>query len=177
MSHAPVLHPITEKQRKEAYDTADILRNQRKDTYAAAEIFQNQRKETHAATDAFRDARANQLGRTDLLQQGLVRGEHSAVAGAASAADGSHRGVKRPQADTPDEIIDDRDLWRMRDNSVRLRGLLTNIEGTPDKRRFTLDLRNQIECLERDVQDGMLHNSCSHSDTRVCKGFEKLDLD
>ena len=115
MSQAPILHPITGNQRKEAY--------------AAAEIFQNQRKETHAATDAFRDARANQLGRTDLLQQGLVRGEHSAVAGAASATDGSHRGVKRPQADTPDEIIDDRDLWRMRDNSVRLRGLLTNIEG------------------------------------------------
>ena len=157
MSQAPVLHPITGN--------------------AAAEIFQNQRKETHAATDAFRDARANQLGRTDLLQHGLVRGEHSAVAGAASATDGSHRGVKRPQADTPDEIIDDRDLWRMRDNSVRLRGLLTNIEGTPDKRRFTLDLRNQIECLERDVQDGVLHSSCSHSDTRVCKGFEKLDLD
>ena len=163
MSQAPILHPITGNQRKEAY--------------AAAEIFQNQRKETHATTDAFRDARANQLGRTDLLQHGLVRGEHSAVASAASATDGSHRGVKRPQADTPDEIIDDRDLWRMRDNSVRLRGLLTNIEGTPDKRRFTLDLRNQIECLERDVQDGVLHSSCSHSDTRVCKGFEKLDLD
>lgn len=96
--------------------------------------------------------------------------------GAGAGADGADgaRGVKRSQVESFDdqETYSDAELWRMQDNSTRLRGLLANIAGTPDKRRFSDDLAGQISSLDQEVREGREEQAVRHSDTRVCTSMD-----
>ena len=88
------------------------------------------------------------------------------------------RGVKRPQLDSINETerYTESDLGRMQDNSHRLRGLLANIAATPDKRRFSTDLEQQIQALEQEVRVCQEEKRMGHANSRVCIRLGKLEL-
>ena len=88
--------------------------------------------------------------------------------GGAGGEDGGARGVKRLTRESSSEAdLTSRDLHRLEGNALRLRGLLRNMEATPDKRRFSVDLMGQIDTLEKTVAVGKEEQDVQHSDTRA----------
>ena len=81
-----------------------------------------------------------------------------------AASAGRPRGQKRTQSEWSNEReITTRELARLEGNAVRLRGLLRNSSATPDKRRFSLDLENQIDMLEQTVASSKAERDVQHT--------------
>ena len=113
-----------------------------------------QAREAAASAQASREARA--------------RAAAEGGGGGGGGGDGGARGVKRLTRESSSEAdLTSRDLHRLEGNALRLRGLLRNMEATPDKRRFSVDLMGQIDTLEKTVAVGKEEQDVQHSDTRA----------
>lgn len=52
----------------------------------------------------------------------------------------------------------------------------TRARQTPDKRRFSMDLRGQITTLEQEVKDGQEGLAMRHTSSKVCQSLGNLAL-
>ena len=93
----------------------------------------------------------------------------AAACNAAAAAAGPVRGQKRYLADVGFDaasLLSHDEVHRLQGNAMRLRGLLTNVSATPDKRRLSQHLRGEITHLDRFLMAGMEDLATRHNPVR-----------